>query len=132
MKYTLALVAALALPAAAQDTVVPEQEPDLSTPLERFADEMRRNFMRDIAPELEGLLDQIGPELQDMFDNIRPELEGLMTDVLPRLMEQIVTLGGLTYYELPEVLPNGDIIIRRKPDAPAIEDLAPQNDPIEL
>jgi hypothetical protein len=54
-------------------------------------------------------------------------LEDLMRDLFseiePRLRELRDAIGNLDDYEAPEMLPNGDIIIRRKtppdPDAPA-------------
>ena len=61
-----------------------------------------QGFMQDLAPELRGCVDLMGPALAD-------------------LMKQV---DDLTLYEAPEILPNGDIIIRRKQDAPAFE--APQ------
>jgi hypothetical protein len=39
-------------------------------------------------------------------------------------------VDDMTNYELPEMLENGDIIIRRKPDAPVVEPPADQG--IEL
>jgi hypothetical protein len=39
-------------------------------------------------------------------------------------------VDDMTNYELPEMLENGDIIIRRKPDAPVVEPPADQS--IEL
>lgn len=44
---------------------------------------------------------------EQLFDELAPALEELEGFVL-----------DLNAYEAPEILPNGDIIIRRKPDAP--------------
>jgi len=41
-------------------------------------------------------------------------LEGLMKDVGPMMLELQGKLLDMSEYHLPEVLPNGDIIIRRK------------------
>lgn len=59
-------------------------------------------------------LDNIAP----LAEGLRGLMEGLAEDMLP-LMEQLADkMSDLNAYEAPEVLPNGDIIIRRKPDAP--------------
>lgn len=78
--------AALAAPATAQDV---EPEPEGPGLFERGADLMMR-----------GLLEQLGPLVND--------LESAMV-VLGGVVER---LGG---YEAPEILPNGDILIRRRP-----------------
>lgn len=54
------------------------------------------------APEEDG-----GALLRDFLDRLGPVLEGLRD-----------RLGDLSNYEAPEVLPNGDILIRRKPAVP--------------
>lgn len=102
---TLGIVAALASPAIAQEPLSPPKFMD------KFAEDMMREFMEEIAPEF----------------------EELMGEFLPRMNELMTALGGLSHYELPEVLPNGDILIRRKSDAPPIEKLPEFSDaPIEL
>ena len=122
----MTLIACLiALPVAAQDTE-PQEPPEDSAPLlpflEQFGKDMMREFQEEIAPDLERMMERMGPEM-----------ERLMAEMLPRLQELGDTLGGLTMYELPEILPNGDIIIRRKQDAPPLpEDFDPSNPPIEL
>ena len=64
--------------------------------------------------EFEKLLEQFSEDsrtfLQDWLTQLTPMLESLREKV-----------DDLSNYEAPEVLPNGDIIIRRKPDAPAPE-----------
>ena len=60
---------------------------------------------------LEGLVE----ELQPMLDEARPLLR---EEVAPILEGLSALIDDLAMYELPERLPNGDIIIRRRPDAP--------------
>jgi hypothetical protein len=65
---------------------------------------------------LEGLLD----ELQPMIDEAQPFFEEEMLPFLERLGGLI---DNLSAYEMPERLPNGDIIIRRIPEAaPPVQD----------
>ncbi|MBY6202270.1 hypothetical protein KUV65_12910 [Maritalea mobilis] len=68
---------------------------------------------------LENLLDEMRP----MLEEARPFFEDEMLPFLQELGRQI---DDLTAYELPERLPNGDIIIRRSPDAPPIEEDLPE------
>ena len=54
-------------------------------------------------------------EGSDLFsEGTRLLLEGLMQQLAPALRELRDTLDGIDAYHPPEVLPNGDIIIRRK------------------
>lgn len=50
-------------------------------------------------------------------------LEGLLAELGPAWAEMVRLLDNINAYHPPEILPNGDIIIRRKqdllPDAPA-------------
>lgn len=126
MKQIIALATAalLAAPLAAQESegLPPLELPESEQPFfERWAEDMMKDLMEEIQPELESLMDELGPEI-----------EGLFAEMVPRLQELTDKLGGLVLYELPEVLPNGDIIIRRKKDAPPIEIDPETNDPIEL
>lgn len=60
---------------------------------------------------LEGLMDEMRP----IIEEARPYFE---EEVLPFLNRMGELMDDVTSYELPERLPNGDIIIRRSPDAP--------------
>ncbi|WP_179379130.1 hypothetical protein [Jannaschia marina] len=98
----LALVLGIALPAAAQ-----EQE-------ESLMEQGLRLFM-------EGLMEEVEPALRDFGE--------LAEDAGPFLREMQRSLGEVVEdfdaYEAPEILPNGDIIIRRKesldPPLPGLE-----------
>ncbi len=57
--------------------------------------------------QLRGLADQVEPAMQDFADKMGPAFVRLMAAV-----------DDIANYEMPEFLPNGDIIIRRSPDAP--------------
>jgi len=63
-------------------------------------------------PELR-LPEKLDKALREMMDHMKPALDDLL-DTL-EVFEQI---DGLDNYERPEILPNGDIIIRRRDDAP--------------
>ncbi|MEO0914756.1 MAG: hypothetical protein AAFY59_17530, partial [Pseudomonadota bacterium] len=116
MKHMLA-AAFIALSA----TQAPAQEEDPSPFFEKWAEET-----------MKGLLEEIQPELESMMEELGPQLDGLFAEMVPRLQELTEKLGGLVMYEMPEVLPNGDIIIRRKKSAPPVEIDPETNAPIEL
>lgn len=66
-------------------------------------------------------------ELEKLGEGLRKLFEGLADDMAPLLDGLAEQLEGLNAYEPPEVLPNGDIIIRRKkPGAP--EEIEPNED----
>ena len=100
MRRLILSLTLLATPAAAQQGDVEE---GLGL-VERGMDLMMRRLM-----------DELGPTLGDAEGPLRA-LEGV--------------IGEIDRYEVPEVLPNGDIIIRRKPDVEL--DAAPGDGEIEL
>ena len=56
----------------------------------------------------------IGEGLRLFQEGTRLLLEGLMDELGPQLQEFRDAIGDLDAYHAPEVLPNGDILIRRK------------------
>ena len=59
---------------------------------------------------LDGLIGQISPGI-DTLGNSLSQVRPMIDDLLTRI-------GDIRNYEMPVTLPNGDILIRRKPDAP--------------
>ena len=55
---------------------------------------------------MRGMIEEMGPALQDF--------KGMADEMLPMFEELRGQIGDFTNYHMPEVLPNGDIIIRRK------------------
>ncbi|WP_437342659.1 hypothetical protein [Ruegeria arenilitoris] len=106
--------ALFAAPAAAQD----EGGKSL---MEQGAELFFEGLRKEMEPALEdllGLAEQFGPAMQSFIEEMGPAL---------------AEIGGKvkdwSAYEAPEMLPNGDIIIRRKPDAPDQPDeVAPKED----
>lgn len=62
---------------------------------------------------LEGLVEEMRPMLEEAAPLLREE-------VAPILQGLAELVDDLAMYELPERLPNGDIIIRRRLDAPPV------------
>lgn len=86
-----------------------------------------------------GILSEMEPAIQDfsgMAQELEPALELLATEMGPALLELMRSLDSFRYYAAPEILPNGDIIIRRNPDAPEYVprggDIPPENGAIDL
>jgi hypothetical protein len=113
----MALVAMMltVTPVPAQQEVPPplsEEAPGADEGLslmERGARMFLEGMRREMAPALEdlrGMVDTMGPAMQDFLREMGPALTALLNRV-----------GDLSAYEAPTLLPNGDIIIRRKPEA---------------
>ncbi len=103
---TLALTTALALPAQAQDA---DTEQGFSL-MEEGARMIMRGLMSEMSPAIDGLrgsVEEMGPVVGDFLREMGPGLAGFLNRV-----------DDVRHYSLPEFLPNGDIILRRKPDAP--------------
>ena len=69
--------------------------------------------------------------LKGLMSNMEPAMQEMgraMTDLQPALQDLLVMMGDVTKYHAPEMLKNGDIIIRRKTAA----ELAPAAPEIEL
>ncbi len=103
---TTALVVLTTLPLAAQEAEVPE---DMS---EGFSlmDEGAKLLLRGLMSEMEPAID----DLKSMTD----EMATLGETMGPALIALMAQIDDIRHYETPEVLPNGDIIIRRNSDAP--------------
>lgn len=91
----------------------PQDRQDGSSLMERGAELFWKGLREEMAPslqELEGLMSQIGPSMQSFLAEMGPALAEIADKV-----------EDWSRYEAPEILPNGDIIIRRKPDEPEVE-----------
>ncbi|MFZ1468309.1 MAG: hypothetical protein WAT09_04940 [Paracoccaceae bacterium] len=66
---------------------------------------------------LKGLMTEMAPAFDEM-DKALKEAQPLLQDLGPKFAELLTLMGDLSNYETPVVLPNGDILIRRKPDPP--------------
>lgn len=69
---------------------------------------------------LEGLMKEMEPALEDLSelaDELGPALRGFAEEMGPQLRDLLMQVEDWSVYEPPEMLPNGDIIIRRKPEA---------------
>ncbi len=77
---------------------------------------------------LDGLLREMEPALEG-FENLGPALRGFADEMGPALAEILGKVEDWSSYHPPEILPNGDIIIRKKD--PSEAPVAPEA-PIDL
>ncbi|WP_407492167.1 hypothetical protein [Pseudooceanicola sp. MF1-13] len=118
----IALILALTLPAPA---LAQDEGPSL---MERGI----RMFFEGLAQEMEPAMQ----ELRSLVDEAGPAMESFLREMGPALKDVFEEVKDFSVYEPPEVLPNGDIIMRRKepldPTEPETsEELAPGEE-IEL
>ncbi len=95
------------MPVAAQDEDAQERSL-MEQGAELFFEGLRQE-MQPTLNELLGLADELGPSVLSFFEQMGPALADLAGEV-----------SDWSAYHAPEILPNGDIIIRKKavPDAP--------------
>ncbi|SFQ96352.1 hypothetical protein [Poseidonocella sedimentorum] len=120
MSRLLALLCCLALPATAQEADPPSR-------MEEGARLFFEGLMEEMGPALEGL--------QGFGEEMGPEMRRLLDEMGPALRDILGQIDDLSHYAPPEMLPNGDIILRRRdpmPEAPAPDsapERAPETDP---
>ncbi|MEO0358793.1 MAG: hypothetical protein AAF386_10980 [Pseudomonadota bacterium] len=67
----------------------------------------------------QGLQAELEPALNDwhrMVDDLGPDLQLFLAEMGPALATLMDQVDNWAEYELPEIMPNGDIIIRKKQD----------------
>lgn len=114
MKHILLItdLSVVAAPAAAQDE-------DSKSLMEQGAELFFEGLKQEMEPALEdlrGLAESFGPAMQSFFQEMGPALAELGAQV-----------KDWSVYEAPEMLPNGDIIIRKKPDLPQPDKTEPED-----
>lgn len=80
-------------------------------------EEGARMLMRGLMNEMEPTIDA----LRDSFQEMGPAFAEFAQSVGPAFAELLDQIDDLSNYDAPELLPNGDIIMRRRPDAPVWE-----------
>lgn len=115
MRHVLKICATCALVA-----IPAHAEEDSKSLMERGAELFLEGLRQEMEPTIEdlrGFAEQFGPALQSFLQEMGPALAELATEV-----------KDWTAYETPEMLPNGDIIIRKKPAQERPEETVPQDD----
>lgn len=121
----IALITVLSGPVAAQ---APQEDAGQGlTLMEEGAQMILRGLMADMAPAIDGL--------RDTLEDVGPFVGDFMREMGPGLSAMAAQIDDIRHYSAPEFLPNGDIILRRKPDAPLWQpeaEAAPDSGAIEL
>lgn len=113
---TAALALSLAAPALAQGTPFEMPRADEPPPGAERPYELPDS---DGGGLLEGLLNDFITRAQPHLEGLARDMGGLMEDYRPVFEELSKLMDDIGNYQMPpERLPNGDILIRRKPDAP--------------
>jgi hypothetical protein len=135
MKLAFALILA-ATPVLAQEApATPEAEAEENgfSLMEEGAKLLFRGFMTEAEPAI--------AEMSQALEEMAPVLEGLGDEIGPKITELFALVDDFTNYDMPVVLPNGDILIRRNapltpgitpnaaPEAPPQAQPDPQADP---
>ena len=110
----LTISAALALPVLAQDWQMPRD----SDPPMGDAPGGQQKPLGDFESELDGAMNDLFNRLQPHLNALGDELANTMNDFAPALNEISGLIDDIGNYERPERLENGDILIRRRADAP--------------
>ena len=109
---------ALALALSAPAALAQDADDGLSL-MERGAQLFMEGILKEMEPAIEdfrGFADDMAPALRQFAEEMGPKLGALLDEI-----------EDWSAYQPPEVLPNGDIIIRRKPDHP----MTPPDQPTE-
>jgi len=119
MKNILMITVIACLPGLAQAQVQSDPDEGMSL-MERGAQMFLDGMMREMAPTLE--------DLSELGENVGPALRSFAREMGPALADVLEQVEDWSVYEAPEILPNGDIIMRRKPET---EPDAPEESPDE-
>ena len=107
-RLTLALSLSLALPALAEE---PKSEGF------SLMEEGAKLVLRGLMTEMEPALDEMDKALNDM--------QPMLKELGPQLAQLMALMGDVQNYDMPVMLPNGDILIRREAPLPPKFDTAP-------
>lgn len=77
-----------------------------------------RDGLRLLFEGLSGGLDETLDGMDEAARDAAPKLRDFVARMGPALIEALGKVGDLANYEAPVVLPNGDILIKRKEEAP--------------
>ncbi|SDE64744.1 hypothetical protein SAMN05421538_10921 [Paracoccus isoporae] len=118
----LILSASLAGPLTAQDWEMPraeDQPPASADGAERPGDDPLSGLEQELNRTMDGIFRRLQPHLEGLGN----ELAGTVNEFSPALRELSALIDDFGNYHRPERLENGDIVIRRRADAPPPPDM---------
>ncbi|PIE11366.1 MAG: hypothetical protein CSA72_04415 [Rhodobacterales bacterium] len=107
------IVLAIALAVSASTATAQDETAEGLSLIERGAQLLLEGFMKDMDPVIE--------DFRAMAEEFGPKMAEMMEQMGPAFAELANRIDDIRNYEAPEILPNGDIIIRRRPDAPVFD-----------
>ncbi|WP_323786100.1 hypothetical protein [Thalassovita sp.] len=110
------LTAALTVTLMAQPVLAEDQTQPPAEEAEGFSlmEEGAKLFFKGIMQQMEPALD----DLQQLSEDMEPALRQFVQEMGPALRDLMEKVDDITLYHPPELLPNGDIILRRKQPMP--------------
>lgn len=99
-------IAALSLCLAAAPALAQEEEDEGFSLMERGAQMFMEGIMREMEPAMR--------DLKGMAKDMQPALRNFVEEMGPAFADLMGQIDDLSNYHAPEMMPNGDIIIRRK------------------
>ncbi len=119
MTYRALFISALLI--VSPPVLAEESEPSGRSLMERGAELFFEGLRSEMAPALD--------DLREMADQFGPSMRQFLVEMGPALAELADEVKDWSAYHAPEILPNGDIIIRKKiPDDPAPDSDTPETD----
>lgn len=107
MRHIFVILSLCCLPVSAFAQDKAETGPSL---MERGAQMFLDGMKQELAPTLEGL--------SEFGENLGPSIGRFVSEMGPAFADLLDKVEDWSVYEAPEILPNGDIIIKRKPEEP--------------
>ncbi|SHG42986.1 hypothetical protein [Cognatishimia maritima] len=122
----LILIATLSVSLPFATPALAEEGEDGKSLMEQGAELFLRGLTEQMEPALEdlkALTEDMGPQVLEFFSEMGPAFGTLLKEI-----------EDWSVYEAPEILPNGDIIIRRKPEPSdeGTEDEGDDQDTVDL
>ena len=118
LTLTLTLTLALGAPLLAQQWQMPPADDAPHSTAPRAQDPLTPPDSDGLEQDLEGIMGEMFQRLQPHLEGLANELASTADEFRPALNELGGVMDDIANYERPERLPNGDILIRRRADAP--------------
>ncbi|NIZ10247.1 hypothetical protein [Pseudooceanicola sp. HF7] len=131
LTLSLPLALAAATPALAQEDgqAAPLQEEAAPQAEAQDNDDKMRDGLRLFLDGLSEGMDRTFDGLGDKAEEAAPALRDFIARLGPAWQELLGDIKDFSDYEAPQILPNGDILIRRKDDAPVYVPPEPGENP---
>lgn len=118
MPMRMFVSASLVAVALTTQTAAAEDTSDGRSLMERGAELFLEGLQREMAPTLQ--------DLSEFADQLGPSLRSFWVQMGPAISELADKVEDWSAYHPPEILPNGDIIIRRKQPEPKQPETEPE------